>query len=75
MTLEDYARAYTFRAATLTMARHISPRLGWRVRNPANSNSAQSPRHAGADRLSLSSVGATQFLDPFHTCAHTGEPA
>lgn len=38
MTLEDYARLYTFRAATITMARHISPRLGWRVRNAANSN-------------------------------------
>lgn len=31
-------RAYTFRAATITMARHISPRLGWCVRNAANEN-------------------------------------
>ena len=73
MTLEDYARAYTFRAATITMARHISPRLGWRVRNAANSNSALPPRRAGADRP-LSPVSPTQ-LHPFHTCAHTGEPA
>jgi hypothetical protein len=32
MTLEDYARLYTFRAASMTMARMISPRLDYRVR-------------------------------------------
>lgn len=36
MTLEDYARLYTFRAATITMARMVSPRLGWRVVKAAN---------------------------------------
>lgn len=36
MTLEDYARLYTLKAASLTMARMISPRLGWRVVKAAN---------------------------------------
>lgn len=65
MTLDDYARLYTFKAASLTMARFVSPRLGWRVRDAANSNCARlaSPR-AGADRsLSPISPALSQSLD------------
>ena len=54
MLLDDYARAYTFRAASLTMARYISPRLGWRVRDAANSNSARFPSPRAGDERSLS---------------------
>ncbi len=67
MTLEDYARAYTFRAASLTMARFISPRLGWRVRDAANSNSRVSlPTQAGGAALSFGTPTPVLNLAPFH---------
>jgi hypothetical protein len=41
-----------------TLRRHVGPLLGWRVRTPANSNSAHLPSlRAGAD--CLSPVGPT----------------
>ena len=62
----------TFRAASLTMARYISPRLGWRVRNAHNSNRAHSPREGVATPLS----GDPQpFCMNVHACEHSGESA
>lgn len=67
MTLDDYARLYTFKAASLTMARFVSPRLGWRVRDAANSNSrALLPAQAGG-AVSLSGTPTPVLSSaPFH---------
>lgn len=67
MTLDDYARFYAFRAASITMSRHISPRLRFHVLNAANSNSRASlPAQAGADLTLSSPVGPNSFALSFH---------
>ena len=74
MTLDDYARAYTFRAASLTMARFISPRLGWRVRNASNDmhRASSNPRVCmGGEVPPLPASPPTSVFVPIHEVAYT----
>lgn len=78
MLLEDYARLYTFRAASLTMARMVSPRLSWRVRNAMNDNLRRAAASGGMAQKGCGVIPAPQptiSQTVSHAALHTGETA